>query len=139
MFEADTDSCQYRNVMSICYVGGGHVYFIERSHQLEIYYSWDEESPEKCSVIRSEIMKALVETEEKLCYKPDILTKGDVFICSCNGPHPRHFCAYNRWIQKAMCEKSKSHITSANNNSVGFCHHHKVSVLLWARNSVAHM
>ena len=80
---------------------------IERSHQLEIYYSWDEESPEECSVIHSEIRKALVEAEEKLHFKPDILTKEDVFICSCNGPHPRHFCAYNQRIQKAMCEKSK--------------------------------
>ena len=35
-FEADFDSHQYRNVMSIRYVDGGHVYLIERSHQLEL-------------------------------------------------------------------------------------------------------
>ena len=106
-FEADFDSHQYRNIMSIIYVDGGHVYFIERSHQLEIYYSWDKDFPNHCSVIRSEIVKALVEAEEKLHFKSDILTKEDVFICSCNGPHPRHFCTYKSTVERAICEKSR--------------------------------
>ena len=51
-------------------------------------------------------MKAPVEAEEKLpqAMHADIMTKeDDVFICSCNGPHTWHFCAYNQRIQKAMC------------------------------------
>ena len=107
MFEADTDCRQYRDLMSISYVDGGHIYFIERSHQLEIYYSWDEEFPNHCSVIRSEIMKALVEAEKKLSFKPEILTKEDVFICFCNGPHPRHFCTYKSTAERAICEKTR--------------------------------
>ena len=106
-FEADTNSHQYRNVMSISYNDGGHIYFIERSHQLEIYYSWDEVCPEHCSVIRSEIIKALVEVEEKLHFKPGILTKEDFFVCSCNGPHPRHLCTYKSTVERAICEKTR--------------------------------
>ena len=105
-FETDFDSRQYRDLMSISFVDGGCVYFVERSHQLEIYYSWDKEFPNHCSVIRSEIMEALVKAEKKLCFLPDILTKEDVFICSCDGPRPRHFCTYKSIVKRAICEKT---------------------------------
>ena len=105
-FEAD-DSCQYRNLMSISYVCGGQVYIIESNLQLEFYYSWDDELPEECAVIRSEVKKALVEVEEKLHFKQDVLIKDDAFVCFCNGRNPRHYCTYN-WISKrAECEKTK--------------------------------
>ena len=107
MFETDFDSRQYRNVMSISYVHSGHVYFIERSHQLEVYYSWDEECPNHCSVIRSEIMKAVVEAEIKLRFIPGILTKEDAFICSCDCSHPHHFCIYKSTTERAICEKTR--------------------------------
>ena len=53
-------------------------------------------------------MKALIEAEKKLRFKPNILTKEDVFICSCNGPHPRHFCKYKSTVEMAICEKTRS-------------------------------
>ena len=105
-FEAD-DICQYRNLMSISYVCGGQVYIIESNLQLEFYYSWDDELPEECAVIRSEVKKVLVEVEEKLHFKEGMLIKEDAFVCFCNGRNPRHYCTYN-WISKrVVCEKTK--------------------------------
>ena len=109
-FEADMDSCQYRNLMSICYGSpdqSGQVYLIERNHQLEIYYSWEAAYSQHCTGIRSEVWKALAEVEQKLYFRPDVLIKQDVFICSCNGPTPRHFCVYNSNLEIVVCEKSK--------------------------------
>ena len=105
-FEADATSPQYRDIMCLCYsAAGGHVYLIERDHQIEINYSGAELLPGQCSIIRSTIMAALVEVEEKLHFVPDILIKEDVFLCSCNGP--RHFCIYNPHSKILVCEKTK--------------------------------
>ena len=106
-FETDDSSRQYRNLMSIRYrcTHGGKVYFIEKNHQLEIYYSWENEYYQHCSVIRSKILEVLVEVEKKLQFQPDILVKEDVFVCSCNGPDPRHLCTYDSQIKKVVCEK----------------------------------
>ena len=106
IFEADYDSPQYRNIMCLCYSAGGHVYLIERDHQVEINYSCAELLPEECSVIRSAIMAALVEVEEKLHFVRDILIKEDVFVCSCNEPR-RHFCTYNPHSNIVVCERTK--------------------------------
>ena len=81
-FEADTASPQYRDIMCLCYTAGGHVYLIERDHQIEINYSCAELLPKECSIIRSKIMAALSEVEEKLHFVADILIKEDVFLCS---------------------------------------------------------
>ena len=109
-FEADDSSRQYRNLMSLRYVHkGGQVYFIEKNHQLEIYYSWEdsERHYQNCSAIRSKILDTLKEVEEKLQFQPHILVKEDVFVCSCNGPDPRHFCTYVSQIKKVVCEKTR--------------------------------
>ena len=108
-FETDDSSLQYRNLMSLCYghTRGGQVYFVEKNHQLEIYYSWEERHHEHCSVIRSKILEVLVEVEKKLQFQPDILVKEDVFVCSCNGPDPRHLCTYVSQIENVVCEKTQ--------------------------------
>ena len=100
-FETDESSLQYRNLMSIRYghTHGGKVYFVEKSHQLEIYYSWENEEQQHCSVIRSKILDTLVDVEKKLQFQPDILVKEDVFVCSCNGSKPWHFCTFNSQIK----------------------------------------
>ena len=105
-FEADTTNPQYRDIMCLCYSAGSHVYLIERDHQVEINYSGAELLPEQCSIIRSKIMAALVEVEEKLHFVPDILTKEDMFVCSCNEPC-RHFCTYNPHSNIIVCERTK--------------------------------
>ena len=105
-FEADYDSPQYRDIMCLCYRAGGHVYLIERDHQVEINYSCAELLPGQCSIIRSAIMAALVEVEEKLHFVRDILIKEDVFVCSCNEPG-RHFCTYNPHSNIVVCERTK--------------------------------
>ena len=87
-------------------VPGGHVYLIERDHQVEINYSCAELLPGQCSIIRSTIMAALVKVEEKLHFVRDILIKEDVFVCSCNEPH-RHFCTYNPHSNIVVCERTK--------------------------------
>ena len=92
--------------MCLCYSAGGHVYLIERDHQVEINYSCAELLPGQCSIIRSAIMAALVEVEEKLHFVPDILIKEDVFVCSCNEPC-RHFCTYNPHSNIVVCERTK--------------------------------
>ena len=83
---------------------GGQDYFIENNRQLEIYYSQENEEHQHCSVIRSKILEVLVEVEKKLQFQPDILVKEDVFVCSCNGPDPRHFYTYDSQIKKVLCE-----------------------------------
>ena len=104
-FEADTTSPQYRDIMCLYYSAGGHVYLIERDHQVEIHYSCAELLPGHCSIIRSTIMAALVVVEEKLHFVPDILIKEDVLLCSCN--NSRHFCTYNPRSNIVVCERTK--------------------------------
>ena len=106
-FEADLNSRQYRNLMSIRYVCGGCVYLVERNLQLEIYYPCaddDEETSNDCSFIRSAIMNALVEVEKKLHFIPGILIKNDAFLCSCDGS--RHICVYNKDRRRTYCYRS---------------------------------
>ena len=105
-FETDDPSRLYCDLMSIHYrhTCGGQVYFIDNNRQLEINYSWENEEHQHCSLIRSKILEVLVEVEKKFQFQPDILVKEDVFICSCNGPDPRHFCTYDSQIKKVVCE-----------------------------------
>ena len=104
-FEADYDIPQYRDIMCLCYSAGGHVDLIEREHQVEINYSGAKSLPGQCSIIRSNIMAALVVVEEKLHFVRDILIKEDVFICSCD--ERRHFCTYNPLSNMVVCERTK--------------------------------
>ena len=107
-FEADLETCQYRNLMSVRYVRGGRVYLLERSIQLEIFYPSaddDEEISMDCSFIRSRIMNALVKVEERLHFVPGILVKNDAFFCSCNDS--RHVCLYNSDRERMYCNKSE--------------------------------
>ena len=106
-FKADQSCLQYRNIMCLLHsASSGYVYLIERDHQVEINYSCAELLPGQCYIIRSTIMAALVEVEEKLHFVRDILIKEDVFVCSCNEPH-RHFCTYNPHSNIVVCERTK--------------------------------
>ena len=106
-FEADTSSPQYRDIMCLCYTAGGHVYLIERDHQIEINYSGAELLPGQCSIIRSRIMAALSEVEEKLHFVADILIKEDVFLCSCRNDPAGHYCTYNPHSNIVVCDRTK--------------------------------
>ena len=106
-FKADTTSPQYRDIMCLCYTTGGHVYLIERDHQIEINYSCAELLPEQCSIIRSTIMAALSEVEEKLHFVADILIKEDVFLCSCRNEPAGHYCTYNPHSNIVVCDRTK--------------------------------
>ena len=106
-FEADTAKPQYRDIMCLLHsASSGYVYLIERDHQVEIDYSFAEHLPGQCSIIRSTILAELVAVEDKLHFVPDILTKEDVFVCSCNEPG-RHFCTYNPHSNIVVCERTK--------------------------------
>ena len=106
-FEADTTSPQYRDIMCLCYTAGGYVYLIERDHQVEINYSGAKTLPEKCFDIRSKIVSALSEVEEKLHFVADILIKEDVFLCSCRNEPAGHYCTYNPHSNIVVCDRTK--------------------------------
>ena len=108
-FETPTDCAtrQYRNLMCIHYIHGGHIYLIERNLQLEIYYPCaddDKEMSQDCSFIRSAIKNAFVMVEERLHFVPNILIKNDAFLCSCDGS--RHICVYNKDRKRTSCDRS---------------------------------
>ena len=105
-FEADLEIRQYRNLMSVRYVRGGRVYLIEKSLYLQIYFTWDNELTQDCCFIRSTILDALVEVEEKLHFIPGILIKKDAFFCPCDGSW-QHVCVYNTQSNRASCNRSE--------------------------------
>ena len=72
---------QYRNIFVLHYHKGGVITIVEKHDQLEIYYSFKDS---ECSVIRSLILKAILETEKRLSFDVDSITIEDSFPCSCN-------------------------------------------------------
>ena len=72
---------QYRNVFSFGFHNGGDVTIVERLVQLEIYYSF---SDSECSILRSHILEAILETEKRLSFDIDSITIEDSFPCSCS-------------------------------------------------------
>ena len=106
-FEAELTNRQYRNLMSVLYVRGGRIYLIEKSLHLQIYFTYDNELTQDCFFIRSIILDALVEVEEKLHFIPGILIKKDAFLCSCDGSQQQHVCVYNAQCNRASCNRSE--------------------------------
>ena len=86
-------TCQYRNIFVLHYHRGGVITIVEKHVQLEIYYSF---SDSDCSVIRSLILEAILETEKRLSFDVDSITIEDSFLCSCNpqieGPSRHILC-----------------------------------------------
>ena len=84
---------QYRNIFTLGFLSGGDVIIVEKHDQLEIYYSF---SDSECSVIRSLILKKMLETEKRLSFDVDSITIEDSFLCSCNpqieGPSRHILC-----------------------------------------------
>ena len=78
-----SDLRQYRNVFSFGFHSGGDVTIVERPVQLEVYCSF---SDSECSVLRSHILEAILETEKKLSFDVDSITIEDSFPCSCTSP-----------------------------------------------------
>ena len=72
---------QYRNIFVLHYHKGGVITIVEKHDQLEIYYSF---SDSECSVIRSFILEAILETEKRLSFDVDSITIEDSFPCSCS-------------------------------------------------------
>ena len=103
---------QYRNVFVLCRSGNkGFVTIIERRVQLEIYYSFLDS---ECSYIRSDIHKAILETEKRLSFDTESVTIEDSFPCSCNPPIPnsRHILSKSASDHlEADCEQLGQHMT----------------------------
>ena len=99
-------SQQYSNAMSLSYSGGGFIHFIQRVHQIEVYFSLCEDQPHKCHAIRSVVLAATKNTEEQLNIPPGILVKNDAFLCPCEQNSNGHVYVFNTGMEKAQCEKS---------------------------------
>ena len=97
---------QYRNIFVLHYSKGGDVTIIERQLQLEIYYSF---SDSECSVIRSIIREAILETEKRLSFDVDSITIEDSFPCSCNPlqRESRHILCTGPPASRAQCELTR--------------------------------
>ena len=86
-FGIDHDDQQYRNIFVLRRSGNkGNVTIFERRLQLEIYYSFNIIS--EYSLIRSDVHKAILETEKRLNFDTESITIEDSFPCSCSPPIP---------------------------------------------------
>ena len=92
-FEIVRDLRQYRNIFTLGFHTGGDVIIVEKHAQLEIYYSFGDN---ECSLIRSLVLEAILETEKRLSFDVDSITIEDSFLCSCNpqieGPSRHILC-----------------------------------------------
>ena len=97
---------QYRNVFSFGFHSGGDVTIVERPVQLEVYCSF---SDSECSVLRSHILEAILETEKRLSFDVDSITIEDSFPCSCSPQsESRHIlCQPTSGSPRAQCEQTK--------------------------------
>ena len=100
-----SDLRQYRNVFSL----GFHnvdVTIVERPVQLEIYCSF---SDSQCSVLRSHVREAILETGKRLNFDVDSITIEDSFPCSCSPQsESRHIlCQPTSGSPIARCEQTK--------------------------------
>ena len=99
-------SQQYSNAMSLSY-SSGFIHFIQRVHQIEVYFSQCENKPHKCHAIRSVVLAATKITEEKLNIPPGILVTSDAFLCPCKEySNVCHVYVFNTDENDAQCEKS---------------------------------
>ena len=92
-FKIVRDLRQYRNIFTLGFHTGGDVIIVEKHAQLEIYYSFGDN---ECSLIRSLVLEAILETEKRLSFDVDSITIEDSFLCSCNplieGPSRHILC-----------------------------------------------
>ena len=99
-------SQQYSNAMSLSY-SSGFIHFIQRVHQIEVYFSQCENKPQKCHTIRSAVLKATKNTEEKLNIPRGMLVTSDAFLCPCKEySNVRHVYVFDTDENDAQCEKS---------------------------------
>ena len=100
---------QYRNIFTLGFHKGGDVIIVEKHDQLEIFYSFNDS---ECSVIRSLILKKILETEKRLSFDVDSITIEDSYLCSCNpqteGPS-RHILNKPSYADppRAQCELTR--------------------------------
>ena len=107
-FSLNRDQRQYRNVFKLDYEPGGKVCLVERRLQLEVYYSCCQQLPQECAIIRSQVLKSIHLTEEKLHIRVDAITKVDSFLCSCGeGSRAQHMCAFNPETRILDCEETR--------------------------------
>ena len=111
LFSIGKDDQQYRNIFVLCRsFNKGIVTIIERRVQLEIYYSFLDI---ECSYIRSDVHKAILETEKRLSFDTESITIEDSFPCSCNPPilDSRHIpCKSASDNHEADCERLGQHM-----------------------------
>ena len=113
-------SQQYSNAMSLSYSTGGFIHFIQRVHQIEVYFSECENKRQKCHAIRSAVLEATENTEKKLSIPRGILVTSDAFLCPCKEySNVRHVYVFDTDENDAQCEKS------------GECHELTPSQLRW--------
>ena len=102
------DSLQYSNAMCLSY-SDGFIHFIQRVHQIEVYFSECEDQQQKCHAIRSAVLKAAEITEEKLNIPRELLKKNDAFWCPCKENSNGHVYVFKTSKKKAKCEESKTY------------------------------
>ena len=104
-FYLNIEDHQFRNLIKLRYRRGGSVYIVEHHLQLEVYFTFCNELPGDCAIIRGSVLRAMYLTEERLCIKECAITKVNLFLCSCdNKAKIRHFCVYNEKSRLAECE-----------------------------------
>ena len=107
----DRQRRQYRNKIRLEYEPGGHVFFVQRRLQLEIYYSGFKKLPQECKTIRNRVLKSIKLTEEKLHIIQEgegAITKVDSFLCSCGKGSAHHTCAFKPLSGILECEETYS-------------------------------
>ena len=110
------DVQQYSNAMSLSYGSsdsshGVFIHFIQRVHQIEVYFSLCEDQPHKCQAIRSAVLEATESTEKILNIPRGILVKNDAFLCPCEANNTgRHVYVFDTDMKKAWCNKSKKRL-----------------------------
>ena len=103
LFSLNRNDRQFRNLFVLKYKRGGKVYILERHLQLEIYFTFCEELPGDCIVIRDSIQKAMSLTDQRFRITEDALTKVNSFLCTCE-EQSHHVCIYNQDSGIAQCE-----------------------------------
>ena len=127
LFSTNCKKRQYRNFINLQYRLGGTVYFVERHLQLEVYYSFCDDLPDQCSVIRRLVLESINLTEKRLSFKKDDIIKVDSFLCSCGKGSAHHTCAYNPLSGILECEETDEICASVDSK-----HLHWLGMLLTA-------
>ena len=107
LFSTNCKKRQYRNFINLQYEPGGTVYFVKSHLQLEVYYSFCDDLPDQCSVIRRLVLESLNLTEKRLSINEGTISKVDSFLCSCRNGSAHHTCAYNPHSKILECEETE--------------------------------